>query len=916
MPHRRDSTPTSDGLGTKRKRLPACDCCKMRRLKCDPVPPPASCSRCKTTGVVCTTTPVVRKKAVPRSGKRIEEAKATFGTADPDAPDFMGASNTPWVPPHHHPSSAPEPLATSVREPSVSHQDVDARLAAQELDGALVAHLLELYQTFPQSWLPIGARGRIAHQFEAVGRRLDALPPQAEVLALVTIALSSRLSSHPALFSPGGGGGPPTTAIPSCASLTPDVLATQPDLREFGQRREAACDDLRRRAVDLAWRRGTLVETCDESLASCYLLEMLEGYKDPAAGKPYGSAFVSHLQTILNAQDQPGATSKVINMSLGWSALIMREALLAANTGRTSHFTATDDLLLCGEVPCSVDEALLKSVDDVDVRDSVTLFFSPMRPFTFHVARLARECGEHVSGTAARRQPFNEPFVAKYLTQLDHLLHLFAILEARIAYVLSPAASAAHALPAPFESERTFIMRACLHTLGLAWAALCLPVHTELRRRLAALRDDDEGFPPAAASAGAAAAATQAGERRRAIERLEVLERQVGATALKAARMVAQCVHEAPSLAFLTQLRSEYLEKWVEVLREARTEEEGGGEGISREQKERDLSWLLGGLKTMGWAWSDGAPLISTIEHALDDLALDGHQRRASDMGATLHDAHHLDVKLPSPSPVTMQPTPSGLPAVFSAPPFATGAYASSGTPAPGATPMSSYSTAPPPPPPRASIHSPGMGSFFTPPPPPPAPHPRPAHHHLHQHQQHSVARSSAPPLSTVFAGAPTPPSHPHAHSHPHPHPHAQAHPHPATPSQPAAPPPPPPPLQPSSGMPDLFELVSLYSTGSLDPLLGHATSAGMDVSALAAQYLDGTFDLPSLLGQVPSMASGVPMSGFVTASGAGSAGGGGGGGGAGAGGGQQSDPGEFDLASLLAEPVFAATPRAQDGGA
>jgi len=105
--------------------------------------------------------------------------------------------------------------------------------------------------------------------------------------------------------------------------------------------------------------------------------------------------------------------------------------------------------------------------------------------------------------------------------------------------------------------------------------------------------------------------------------------------------------------------------------------------------------------------------------------------------------------------------------------------------------------------------------------------------------------------------------------------------------------------------MPDLFELVSLYSAGSLDPLLGQATSAGMDVNALAAQYLDGTFDLPSLLGPAPSLASGVPMSGFVTASGAGSA----------AGGAAQPDPGEFDLASLLAEPVFAATPRAQDGG-
>lgn len=72
-----DSPEASTSRATlgKRKRLPACDCCKMRRLKCEPVPPPGSCPRCKATGVVCTTTPTVRKKAVGRTGKRIEEAK-------------------------------------------------------------------------------------------------------------------------------------------------------------------------------------------------------------------------------------------------------------------------------------------------------------------------------------------------------------------------------------------------------------------------------------------------------------------------------------------------------------------------------------------------------------------------------------------------------------------------------------------------------------------------------------------------------------------------------------------------------------------------------------------------------------------------------------------------------------------------
>ena len=247
--------------------------------------------------------------------------RATFGTADPDAPDFMGVSSTPWMQPRQ--SSVPEALATSVREPSVSQHDVDARLAAQELDGALVAHLLECasLSLSLSSCAPEGRADELVRRARSVsdvpavvaahqrsrphrapvrGRRAPTRcssstsrgastfppplcaaaeltsPPSEQVLALVTIALSSRLSSHPALFSPGA------SPIPSCASLTPDVLATQPDLREFGHRRESACEDLRRRAVDLAWRRGTLVETCDESLASCYLLEMLEGCASPS----------------------------------------------------------------------------------------------------------------------------------------------------------------------------------------------------------------------------------------------------------------------------------------------------------------------------------------------------------------------------------------------------------------------------------------------------------------------------------------------------------------------------------------------------------------------------------------------------------------------------------------------------------
>jgi len=85
------------------------------------------------------------------------------------------------------------------------------------------------------------------------------------------IALTSRLSSHSALFSPG------SSNVPSFESLTPSAFSQHRDLREFGRRRDETCEKLRKRAVKLAWERGTLVQTSEESMASCYLLEMLEG---------------------------------------------------------------------------------------------------------------------------------------------------------------------------------------------------------------------------------------------------------------------------------------------------------------------------------------------------------------------------------------------------------------------------------------------------------------------------------------------------------------------------------------------------------------------------------------------------------------------------------------------------------------
>ncbi|KAL8278795.1 hypothetical protein RQP46_008864 [Phenoliferia psychrophenolica] len=565
----------------------------------------------------CTTTPVIRRKPTGRTGKRIEEARATFGIADANAPHLTLPSNSPWIPSRLQPRIAARPPPAT---PHISSADLDSRLGLAELSGELVAHLIDLYQHVPQSWLPLIPRGRVALQFEAAGRRLSSLPPQTEVLAQTIIALTSRLSSHPFIM---GAGDP----APDFAGLTPAyLLDTRKDLTEYGRRRESVCEKLREKAVRLAWERGTLVESSEDNMACCHLLEMLEGRNDPKAGKPYGSAFVSHLRTLLDESDQGGAP-QIMNMPLGWSALIMREALFAANAGRTSHFSVADDLLLCGPVPPSIDEALLETVDDVDVRDSVTLFFRPMRPYTYHIARLARECSDRISGTHARKQPLDERFVSKLLTQLDHLFQLLSILDGRISFVLSAAATSAHALPGEFETQRQYIM----HTLQLAWSSLSLPVYTDLKRRIEALKTG----PTSSMS-----------ERRRTRERLETLLAQVYRTTIKGARMVASCVHGAPSLAFLTHLHQERLESWIEILLEARTVEQGG-EGITAAEKQNDLQWMLDGVKIMGWSWSDKTDLVGSLESGIAQLSL--------------HGAPSAPLQVPSSQPFDMSSLPGGI---------------------------------------------------------------------------------------------------------------------------------------------------------------------------------------------------------------------------------------------------------------
>jgi len=108
-------------------------------------------------------------------------------------------------------------------------------------------------------------------------------PRSSQVLAHTIMALTCRLSSNPAIVGPG-------TPAPAFETLTRQHAGKKEwgDLRQFGQRRQAACETLRQQAVAMAWNRGTMVQTSEESMAACHLLELLEGRRNPRAGQPYG----------------------------------------------------------------------------------------------------------------------------------------------------------------------------------------------------------------------------------------------------------------------------------------------------------------------------------------------------------------------------------------------------------------------------------------------------------------------------------------------------------------------------------------------------------------------------------------------------------------------------------------------------
>ncbi|EIW80530.1 hypothetical protein CONPUDRAFT_154558 [Coniophora puteana RWD-64-598 SS2] len=423
------------------KRLPACDVCKLRRVKCDPVPPPDPCPRCRSKGVVCRTTQVLRKNAKIRTGTRIEAARATFGTLRPI----------------HETLAAPSPLIK-----------VETFLVQFELSGELAAHLLELYSKLPRGSLVPGAS--LSEMFEAKGRRIGLLPPISQVLALCILALSARYSSHPLLFGPG-------PDPPKMGSFFNSQSLARLSMADWGRKRQNAVQRLQELAIERAWQLRLLAGSgedgsegvSNETLSALLMLQLIETRRKHPMGSPWMAAFISMIrkkqEVQLNAKvrlskegtDATEATdgSTLGGPVLGWSIEIMRETLSAAALGQIGSYTVYDEELITGPRPVCL-EKLLEHADTFGIADphprdayegeedryewwDFGSVWCLIRPFAFYVSELARK-GYEWSLQRGHRKAFNFSNFEDLVSSLVHLQRLLNSMNARLQNLLSPPA--------------------------------------------------------------------------------------------------------------------------------------------------------------------------------------------------------------------------------------------------------------------------------------------------------------------------------------------------------------------------------------------------------------------------------------------------------------------------------------------
>ncbi|KAF5383975.1 hypothetical protein D9757_006936 [Collybiopsis confluens] len=572
----------------KRKKLPACDRCKARRVLCHPQPTVSgSCPRCLEKGEECKTTPVVRKK------------RRTKAELEGEKPSSIASSISKLVTLQQAPSrSDVQPSISRLKESAISYG-----LASPTLDipPSLVKELFQDTRKLPLYHHPLFPLKRLESALASSSWHLPDLTPQDRVLAQCSIAIAARISSSSFLI------GLDRADLDDLASRSPlNTRMPIADFRLFGQNRESLCEQLRAEAAWLAQQEGVITTTCVSNAASLEILAFLESKVTGNGNNIYLSAYVHQLRELYDGPDevQGDATTQT-----RYSAFLMGNAVSAVLSGKYVPFTAQDEVLLCGEDTTSLEQVLAK----ISPASLVTSpLYTVMRPMSLHMIRMAREISEGITGVNARRRPLNESKLIHQLNALD-LFHS----------VVSGGISQVQKLKETLDEKQFQYVRFCAYPLLHGWGTLVLIVFEEVKRRM-------EIVPPATVAASSSSERWRSAEvitnvegsqMGRARSRLELLFLQIRAMTVQAALEIAQSLEEIPALSRVTHSTWSPLDRWARFLIEdVGDDEEWNRIGIGR--RIEALERFRDGLNLSAFSWIDRTGTLEAVEAFLSFAVL------------------------------------------------------------------------------------------------------------------------------------------------------------------------------------------------------------------------------------------------------------------------------------------------------
>ncbi|KAF7374249.1 Zn(2)-C6 fungal-type transcriptional factor [Mycena sanguinolenta] len=421
----------------------------------------------------------------------------------------------------------------------------------------------------------------------AVSWQIQLLPPQLKVLAHCIAALSASISFDHAIIGPGS----------KPASLADrSVFIPGADLREYGVRRTPMYRALCAEALRLASEVGIYLEPSEANAGSCFVLQFLE---DGKSSRPWAVAYFSHIRALYDSSPN----MRTHNMAILTGLLLMdvMETTLRRQPVLVSHH---DQLLITGKDIVSLENLYGSIQSMMQVRKEQPLIpVAAMRPYMFHVTRLARELIDSTPDFA-RRHPLDERAITEFITSLNHLHSIRSLVFDQEEQVYP-----GDSLFSPAEQKKRGLhlnLRSCAYIMAFSRATLVLALHRELVRRFALSPPPLTTAPPT--------------EHWRA-ERLALLRRQVGEMADLTLEDVARSLRFMPSLPHIAHVHRRTVLGWAEFCLD-----EADAKGSVTPKRAAAIETVSQALKLIGYSW----PLPTGLIERLDSYVATHHSASAN----------------------------------------------------------------------------------------------------------------------------------------------------------------------------------------------------------------------------------------------------------------------------------------------